>query len=168
MAEESSSDRFFLEDEDEDDFLSSIFADPTDSPAPRQSDPPRARADFGGATVDAQSLFDLGTAYREMGLIDDALSQFRQAAEDPTWTSRALVMTASLHMQRGDTGEATAALERAIQSANTDSERREARYELAIVFEAAGDQDAAIAQYQQIKAGYRDRDERLAELVGPS
>src|SRR5690606_36267247 len=90
-----------LEDEDDDDdFLSSIF----DEPAPvaaRKKAPQRAVATL-TEQADAQTYFDLGMAYHEMGLIDDALAQFGLAAADGRWQSRAKVMIADLRILRGE------------------------------------------------------------------
>jgi len=159
---------FTLGDEDleGDDFLTSIFAPPEENntaPAKDVKVPARARATI-DESADARTLFDLGTAYREMGLVDDAIAQFEMAAQDPAWTARALVMMASLHLHRGETDKATADLDEAIGCASTDAERSEARYELAVVCQMVGNNDKARELLEAVGAGYRDRDERLAEL----
>ncbi len=149
-----------------DDFLSSIFAVPDEqdeAPVAAVKVPARARATI-DESADARTLFDLGTAYREMGLVDDAIAQFELAAQDPAWTARSLVMMASLHLHRGETDKAITDLEEAIGCAGTDVERSEARYELSVVFEMVGEVDKAREHLLQVAEGYRDRDERLAEL----
>ncbi len=149
-----------------DDFLSSIFAAPderTTSPVADVKVPARARADLDDS-ADARTLFDLGTAYREMGLVDDAIQQFELAAQDPAWTARSLVMMASLHLHRGETEKAIADLGEAINCARTDVERSEARYELAVVHQTVGDPAKARELLLSVDSGYRDRDERLAEI----
>ena len=159
--------REVAENDEEDDFLSSIFSEPEPAPAkPRKSDPPRARAELGDEGADARTLFDLGTAYREMGLIDDALQQFRGAARDPQWKARSLVMMASLHLHRGEIPDAIADLEEAVDAAVSDVERSEARYELGVIYQVMGEDAKAIAALSEVKPGYRDRDERLAALKG--
>ncbi|MCA9662758.1 MAG: tetratricopeptide repeat protein, partial [Myxococcales bacterium] len=155
----------FGENDEEDDFLSSIFDD--DAPAVRKSkpaEPPRARAELEGQ-ADARDLFDLGTAYREMGLIDDALTQFRMASKDPEWKAKSLVMMASLHLHRGEIPLAIADLEEAVAFAINDTEASEARYELGVIFQVMGEHAKAIAAFEQVHVGYRDRDERLTALL---
>jgi len=159
---------FMLGDEDleGDDFLTSIFAPPEESSSAPTEDvkvPARARATI-DASADARTLFDLGTAYREMGLVDDAITQFEMAAQDPAWTARSLVMMASLHLHRGETDKATADLEEAIGCASNDAERSEASYELGVVYQMVGNNAKARELFEAVGPGYRDRDERLASL----
>ena len=151
------------DDDGDDDFLASIFNEPAAPTLGKASQPRRAVATLDEA-ADAQTFFDLGTAYREMGLDDDALAQFELAAKDARWTSRARIMMASLRLQRGDSDRAVADLEIAIEHASDDDERSEARYELGVLFQTLGDKDRAISALKQVAPGYRDRDERLGEL----
>lgn len=115
--------------------------------------------------ADPRDLFDLGTAMREMGLIDESIRQFEAAAKDPAWRSRALTMAGTLRVHRGETKEAVAQLKQAVTTATTEDERCEAAYELARVYETLGDTRAAIAQLRTVTEGYRDRDERLRALL---
>jgi tetratricopeptide (TPR) repeat protein len=154
---------FPLEDEDEDSFLASIFDEPAAARAGGKAAPRRAVATLDDG-ADAQTFFDLGTAYREMGLLDDALTQFDLAARDARWTSRARVMMASLRVQRGENEQALTDLQTAIDSATDQDEQSEARYELGVLYQALGDTERAIAALKVVAAGYRDRDERLASL----
>ncbi|MCB9700681.1 MAG: tetratricopeptide repeat protein [Myxococcales bacterium] len=156
----------FEENDEEDDFLSSIFDDPAPTLSRNKpTEPPRARAELEGQ-ADARTLFDLGTAYREMGLVDDAIVQFRQASRDPQWKAKSLVMMASLHLHRGEIPAAIADLEEAVAFAVTDDERSEARYELGVIYQVMGEEAKAVAAFEGVKPGYRDRDERLAQLTG--
>ena len=156
---------FPLEDEDEDSFLASIFDEPVVVRGGGKVAPRRAVASLDDG-ADAQTFFDLGTAYREMGLIDDALTQFDLAARDTRWTSRARVMMSNLRVGRGENDQALADLQTAIDSATDQDEQSEARYELGVLYQALGDTERAIAALQVVAAGYRDRDERLAALGG--
>jgi pilus assembly protein FimV len=153
------------DDDDDDEFLASIFNEPAAPTLGKSSQPRRAVATLDDA-ADAQTFFDLGTAYREMGLDDDALAQFELASRDPRWTSRARIMMASLRAQRGDNDRAIADLEMACEHASDEDERSEARYELGVLFQNLGDRARAISALTQVVSGYRDRDERLNELTG--
>ena len=156
---------FPLEDEDEDSFLASIFDEPVAAPVGGKIAPRRAVATLDDG-ADAQTFFDLGTAYREMGLIDDALTQFDLAARDHRWTSRARVMMASLGVGRGENDQALADLQTAIDSATDQDEQSEARYELGVLYQALGDTERAISALEAVSAGYRDRDDRLRKILG--
>ncbi|HRI07558.1 MAG TPA: tetratricopeptide repeat protein, partial [Nannocystaceae bacterium] len=166
LASPSAAHSLAFEDEDEDDdddFLSAIFDEPAAVQRPKAKQAPRARAEIGGG-ADPRTLFDLGTAYREMGLIDDALGQFSAASADPQWRARSLVMMASLHLHRGAIPKAIEDLQEAVRSAVTDDEASEARYELGVIYQVMGETAKAIVELDAVKPGYRDRDARLAGL----
>ncbi|MCH9682538.1 MAG: tetratricopeptide repeat protein [Deltaproteobacteria bacterium] len=154
----------FDEDADEDAYLSAIFA----APAERESKPAGASAAGAGVaagqSVDAATAFDLGVAYREMGLVDAAIAQFETAAIDEQWRARALTMLGTLRVHQGATDQAIHDLQQAVGLATTSDESSEAAYELGVLYEMLGDAGAAVAQLQQVAPGYRDRDQRLAEL----
>jgi len=151
------------EDEDEDAYLSAIFSEPAPA-APKK--PATTGARVASENVDAQSAFDLGVAYREMGLVDQAVSQFESAASDPGLKVRALVMLGTLRLQQGDAPGAVSSLEQAVQGATNVDEKAEANYELGVVYEKIGETSKAIASLSAVSAGYRDRDERLGQLQG--
>ena len=151
-----------LEDEDDDDdFLAAIF----DEEAPRtrkKREVAIQTEDVGDA--DASDHFDLGTAYREMGLFDKAFSEYEAASSDPRWQAKALVMMGTIRAQSGDPNSAADLFGRAIEAARTKDERCEANYELAMVMLGTGDVDAARAALEAVEPGFRDRDDQLAQL----
>lgn len=151
-------------DEDEDDaYLAAIFDAPTSAPQPkREKQTLRGRAEVEDS--DPATLFDLGTAYQEMGLVDDAIKQFEAAAEDPAWRAKSLVLIGTLRLHRGETDDAIGLLQEAVGAAQTGDELREARYELALVYEKLGDIPAAVEALEQVDPGFRDRDARLQAL----
>jgi tetratricopeptide (TPR) repeat protein len=152
------------EDEDEDAYLSAIFGGDA---APKKKKEPlsQVRASHTGVDPgDAATRYDLGVAYKEMGLVDDAIAQFEAASTDPLWEARALVMSGTLRVHRGETDKAIADLMRALDAATNQDELHEAQYELAVVYETIGEIDAAREQLEAVSAGYRDRDERLARV----
>lgn len=150
------------EDEDEDAYLSAIFGDgPKAKEKPGGAKPMRA-SHTGVDPGDAATRYDLGVAYKEMGLVDDAIAQFEAAAADPLWEARALVMSGTLRVHRGETDKAIGDLMRALDAATNQDELHEAQYELAVVYETIGEIDAAREQLEAVPAGYRDRDDRLA------
>ena len=153
-----------LDDEDDDAFLSSIFDEPVAPTPGRAAGPRRAVATLEDG-ADAQTFFDLGTAYREMGLEDDALAQFDLAAKDIRWTARARIMTASLRVQRGQYQQALDDLNAAMEASSDPDERSEAGYELGVLYKSLGDDTRARAALHAVAPGYRDRDELLEALT---
>jgi pilus assembly protein FimV len=153
------------EDEDEDAYLSAIFGG--GAPKAKKKDKPvEVRAAGGVDPADAASAYDLGVAYRDMGLVDDAIVQFELAARDAVWQARALVMMGMLRVHRGETDRAVADLRGAIDAATNEDELFEAKYELALIYETLGDNDAALEQLLTISPGYRERDDKIVALGG--
>jgi len=154
-----------LEDEDEDeddDFLAGIF----DDEAPRE----RKKREVAIQThevegADAGDRFDLGTAYREMGLLEKSFAEYEIASRDPRWQAKALVMMGSLRRESGDDVAATDLFTRAVKVARTKDERCEANYELAMAYLATARTEEAKQALALVEAGYRDRDEKLAEIA---
>jgi tetratricopeptide (TPR) repeat protein len=154
---------FSAEDEDEDAFLSAMFAG-GDSKKSKKKTVEIVAAPADVDRADAATHFDLGMAYREMGLVDDAIAQFEAAAKDPSWRARALVMSGTLRVHRGEVDRAVTDLRGAVAAATNDDERSEANYELGLLYEKVGDTAAAIDQLRAVSAGFRDRDEKLQNL----
>ncbi len=51
---------------------------------------------------DARSHYDLGVSFREMGLYDDAISEFRRAGEDPALKMKCLILQGACLRDKGD------------------------------------------------------------------
>lgn len=153
------------EDEDEDAYLSAIFGG--GAPKAKKKDKSvEIRAAGNVDPGDASSAYDLGMAYRDMGLVDDAIAQFELAARDAVWQARALVMSGTLRVHRGETDRALEDLRGAIDAATNEDELFEAKYELATLYETLGENDAALEQLQTITPGYRERDTKIIALGG--
>ncbi len=151
------------EDEEENAYLSALFQEPHDN-KPKQKQTEIRASSTGNEPNDAATAYDLGVAYREMGLVDDAIEQFELAARDRLWQARAWVMCGTLRLHRGEPERALTDLRRAIDAATNEAELYEAKYELAALAERLGDIDMAIVELEDIGEGYRDRDDRLAAL----
>ena len=64
---------------------------------------------------DAQSHYDLGVAYKEMGLIEDAIREFDTAARDPKRSCICHSMIGMIQLERGNLNEAIDAFMRGLQ-----------------------------------------------------
>jgi tetratricopeptide (TPR) repeat protein len=156
----------FEDDEEADDYLADIFSSEESEPEPAgKKVEHKARAQVaGGGDVDAATQYDLGTAYKEMGLVDDAIAAFTTAASDPSWTAKANVMMAHVYDAAGRLPEAKEKLADAIDAAISPDEENEARYLLGEILLREGDKAAAREQFEQVSAGFRDREAQLASL----
>ena len=91
---------------------------------------------------------------------------FEAAARDARYRARALVMVGTLRVHRGETDRAVTDLKEAVKLAANADESSEANYELGVLYERIGDTARAVLQLQAVAEGFRDRDERLEQLMG--
>ncbi len=120
---------------------------------------------------DVDTHYDLGVAYKEMGLVDDAVGEFTIARKGCLGKRKevdCLSMIGMLQVQRGDAAAAIDAYQQALgtEFAKGDVEKS-LRYELAAAYEAAGEQGRALGQYlrvQGLDGGYREVGEHVERL----
>jgi tetratricopeptide (TPR) repeat protein len=121
---------------------------------------------------DSATHYDLGIAYKEMGLLDDAVHEFETAlgGNDRKKEVDCLSMIGLCRMQKGEAAEAVKAYRRALASDHLSKEAAKAiHYELAVAYEEAGDPQAALYYFQRVaKAApaFRDAAGRAAALGG--
>ncbi len=85
---------------------------------------------------DAATHYDLGIAYREMGLLDDAISEFEIAARAPGRSADSFYVIALVQLEQGRVDDALAALERAFFSPSASrGQKAAAEYERGVIFD---------------------------------
>ncbi len=92
-------------------------------------DEPTATADSDGVGIDSDVVntnFELGTAYRDMGLYDEAINEFKQAIDDPDAALEARYHIAVCKAEKGDTGEAADTLSRLLEKGDISEDLRSA------------------------------------------
>jgi len=115
-------------------------------------------------TSDAQSHYDLGVAFKEMGLYDEAISEFRHAAGDPARKVECLALQGACLREKGDVVTAESALRSLLKPGLALNDLCSIKYELALTCEAAfkGDEAAALLEeIDQACPGFRDVRSRL-------
>lgn len=115
--------------------------------------------------TDLEARYNLGIAYKEMGLLDEAVTEFRLAMRKPELFVGAGSLLADTLADRADFDGALAVLE-AVLAASTGGEevRRDVRYHKAVLLSNAGRQDEAREIFREIQEktpGYRDVVTRL-------
>lgn len=117
---------------------------------------------------DVRAHYDLGTAYKEMGLLDEAISSFQAAlrASSDHLPTYELMGQTFIEMEQPEA--AVRSLERAIDSANTvDDELVGIYYYLGRAYEELGNRESAVEYYDRVFSldiNFMDVTERLREL----
>jgi tetratricopeptide (TPR) repeat protein len=135
------------------------------------------RADLGelaGEKEDPETHYNLGIAYREMGLLDEAISEFQRVAKVKQngkafrYAMQCCTLLGLAFIEKGQPAIAAMWYERALESPGLEQESIIAlRYDLGVAQELAGDKNAARKSFSQVygmNIDYRDVAERLAAL----
>ncbi len=115
-------------------------------------------------STDAQSHFDLGQAFKEMGLYDEAITEFHQASQDPSKRVECLIMQCACLRERGELEKAITMLQALLKQGLSEEEVCAVKYELATGYEAAGKNEEANRLLNEINAinpGFRNINSRL-------
>ena len=125
----------------------------------------QAKVDIEIGDTDLEARYNLGIAYKEMGLLDEAVTEFRLAMRKPELFVGAGSLLADTLADRSDFDGALAVLE-AILAASTAGEgvACDVRYHKAVLLESAGRRDEAREIFREIQEknpGYRDVETRL-------
>jgi tetratricopeptide (TPR) repeat protein len=139
------------------------------------------RAELGEMGVEDEDLethYNLGIAFREMGLLEEAIGEFQKVAKanDRGKAFRYAMQCSTLlglaFMEKGQPDIAAIWYERALNTPDLDSESKLAlRYDLGVAQESAGDLEAALKSFSQVYAvniDYRDVAERITSLQKPA
>ena len=122
---------------------------------------------------DVDTHYDLGIAYKEMGLMDDAIGEFQVAREGCLGKKKevdCLTMSAMLQGMKGDWAGAVQSLKLALGTEHAFGEMQKAlTYELGQAQDSAGESGKALFHFQKVAemdATYRDVAERVSRLEG--
>ncbi|HEY7684200.1 MAG TPA: tetratricopeptide repeat protein [Gemmatimonadales bacterium] len=123
------------------------------------------------ANIDAedfQAHYDLGVAFKEMGLLDEAIAEFQKALRSPEGRLKTSEALGSAFYDKGQHAIAEAILRRAVESLGaTDDEQIGLIYWLGRAQEAQGKVDPAITTYERVLAvdiKFMDAGTRMAKL----
>jgi tetratricopeptide (TPR) repeat protein len=117
---------------------------------------------------DQEAHYDLGIAYREMGLLDDALGEFRTAMSKPARRVDCLHMLGLCLVDLGRAGEAVQQFQQALAAPGTSDEQRLAvNFELGVAYERLGELEKARGAWEAVTAvdpSFCAVEERIANL----
>jgi tetratricopeptide (TPR) repeat protein len=133
--------------------------------------------EMGAEEEDLETHYNLGIAFREMGLLEEAISEFQKVAKATDrgrafpYTMQCCTLLGLAFMDKGQPGVAAIWYDRALRTPDLDPESVLAlRYDLGVAQESAGEPDAALKTFSQVYAmniDYRDVGERIAALQKP-
>ena len=123
---------------------------------------------------DLETHYNLGIAYREMGLLDEAVSEFQRVAKAVQkgkpfpYAMNCATLLAVSFMDKQQANIAAYWYQRALETPGIDQETELAlRYDLGVAQESAGESKSALSSFQQVYAmniDYRDVADRIASL----
>jgi tetratricopeptide (TPR) repeat protein len=117
---------------------------------------------------DYDTRYNLGIAYKEMGLIDEAIAEFQLAAKDESRTLECSSMLGICFMEKGMPKLAVKWFEKGLKAPDrSDEEYQGLRYDLAMAHEAAGEMDKALHLFTDLygqDANFRDVAAKVRDL----
>ena len=103
------------------------------------------------ADEDSSTHYDLGIAYKEMGVVDDAIKEFQVASRDPKFFSQATTMIGICQMSLGRHEKAIEAFSAAIMKSDPSKDTWwSLKYDLATAYEVSGKKTEAFEIYRDV------------------
>jgi tetratricopeptide (TPR) repeat protein len=134
--------------------------------------------EMGSDDEDLETHYNLGVAFREMGLLEEAISEFQKVAQACDrgrpfrYAMQCCTLLGLAFIEKGQPGMAAIWYERALQTPGLGPDNDLAlRYDLGLAQESAGNHEAALKSFTHVYAmniDYRDVAERIAALQKPS
>jgi hypothetical protein len=122
---------------------------------------------------DYETRYNLGIAYKEMGLVDEAIAEFQLAAKDGARLLECASMLGMCFVEKGMPKLAVKWFEKGLSApGRTDEEYKGIRYDLGDALEQGDELEQSLAYYEEVygqDATFRDvaqRIERLREKIG--
>jgi tetratricopeptide (TPR) repeat protein len=122
---------------------------------------------------DLETHFNLGIAFREMGLLDEAIGELQKVCRaDPSQlkpgrAQESYIWLATCFVEKSVPEASFKWFQRALDTAPNDESRTAVTYELASAYEAAGQKREALDRFMEVYGNnidYRDVATRIREL----
>lgn len=145
--------------DDKSDLFPSSFVEPQVLPEATQVPPP---------DKDSEMHYHLGIAYKEMELFDYAISEFEQAASNPSIKFDCYIMLGSCYLEKGDSSQAIQYFKEASQIKGLTREKlARLHFNLGLAYEASGMFSQAIETFRQVLSldqSFSEAQERIKKI----
>jgi tetratricopeptide (TPR) repeat protein len=102
-------------------------------------------------TADLEARYNLGIAYLEQDLIDDAIKEFMLASQDEKWEVETFTNLGECHKRKNEFSEAIIWYEKAMKLVRAESIQAYAlKYEIASLYEAKNESDKALLLFSEV------------------
>lgn len=147
-----STDAIELDDIEEvgDDDLEELDPDVAFTPKPEKQRGPQVKFERPIEEGDADTHYDLGLAYKEMGLHDEAIKAFVKALRAPHRQVNCYVMIGLCHREQGNPAEAIHSFKQGLHAEPSERERQSIYYEIGCTYEAIGDVGEAVYYFEMV------------------
>jgi tetratricopeptide (TPR) repeat protein len=119
---------------------------------------------------DYETRYNLGIAYKEMGLVDEAIAEFQLAAKDDARLLECASMLGICFIEKGLPKLAVKWFEKGLQApGRSEEEYQGLRYDLASALEQSGESGRALALFTELygqDASFRDVADKVRQLGG--
>lgn len=118
---------------------------------------------------DHQAHYDLGIAFKEMGLFEEAIGEFQKALRAPEGRLRTSEALGEVFLQQGRASVAEAVLRSVEKGPEGDADKIGVLYWLGSALEAQGKGREALGYFERVIAvdiGFRDASDRVTRLAG--
>jgi tetratricopeptide (TPR) repeat protein len=120
---------------------------------------------------DADTHYNLGVAYKEMGLLDDAIAEFILTPEDEPKVVQSRYMLGLCYLEKSEYQNAVGEIQNALDYSELmgiDADNRmEMRYDLGLAWQGAGNSENALTEFKTVLDAdphYRDAAAKVKEL----
>ncbi len=116
---------------------------------------------------DAETHYDLGLAYKEMGLMDEAMKAFEKALRVPGREVNCRVMIGMCLRDQGNPSEAIQQFKAGLHAEPNERERQSIYYEIGQTYEAIGDLGEALYYFEMVAKrdpNFADAGQRVLQL----
>ena len=135
--------------------------------APKKKRQPTVMLEKPVAENDAETHYDLGLAYKEMGLMDEAIKAFEKAVRAPGREVGCRLMIGMCHREQGNNSEAIHQFKQSLHAEPHERERQSLYYEIACTYEVIGDAGEALYYFEMVAKrdpNFADVNSRVLQL----